>query len=149
MSEYILLVHLASTLVMVGVIWFVQIVHYPLMAQVARSDFTAYEREHQHRTTFIVAPTMLVEAVTAIVLLAIPPAGMGRILPAAGASLLAVIWLSTFLVQVRQHTRLSTGFHAITHRRLVRYNWLRTVSWTARGILVLAMVGAVLVLLNQ
>jgi hypothetical protein len=92
---------------------------------------------------------MLVEAVTAAMVLAIPPASMGRTLPAAGASLLVVIWLSTFLVQVRQHTRLSTGFHAITHRRLVRYNWLRTVAWTGRGILVLAMVGAVLALLNQ
>ena len=143
MSEFILLVHLAATLVMVGVIWFVQIVHYPLMAQVSRSDFTAYEREHQRRTTFIVAPAMLMEAVTAAVILAIPPAGMGRTLPAVGASLLAVIWLSTFLVQVRQHTRLSNGFDAVTHRRLVRCNWLRTVAWTGRGILVLAMVGAV------
>lgn len=149
MSEFILLVHVAATFVMVGVIWFVQIVHYPLMAQVARSDFTAYEREHQRRTTFIVAPTMLIEAVTAMVVLAIPPAGMGRVLPAVGASLLAVIWLSTFLVQVRQHARLSNGFDAETHRRLVRCNWLRTVAWTGRGILVLAVVGAVLVRLNQ
>jgi hypothetical protein len=134
---------------MVGVIWFVQIVHYPLLAQVSRSEFAGYEREHQRRTTFVVAPTMLIEAVTAIVLLAIPPAGMGRVLPAVGVSLLVVIWLSTFLVQMRQHTRLSTGFHAITHRRLVRYNWLRTVAWTGRGILVMAMASAELVLLNQ
>lgn len=143
MSEFILLVHVAATLAMVGVIWFVQVVHYPLLAQVSRSDFSAYEREHQRRTTWVVAPTMLVEAITAIVLFAIPPVDMGRTLPAVGVILLAVIWLSTFLVQVRQHARLSNGFHAITHRRLVRYNWLRTVAWTGRGILVLAMAGAV------
>jgi uncharacterized membrane protein len=126
---------------MVGVIWFVQIVHYPLMAQVSRSDFAAYEREHQRRTTFVVAPTMLLEAVTAVMLFAFPPAGVGRSLPAVGASLLAVIWLSTFFVQVRQHTRLSNGFDAETHQRLVCYNWLRTVTWTMRGILVLFIVG--------
>ena len=143
MSEFILLVHLAATLVMVGVIWFVQIVHYPLMAQVSRSCFAAYEREHQRRTTFVVAPAMLVEAVTAAMILAIPPAGMGRTLPAAGASLLVVIWLSTFSIQMRQHARLSNGFDAVTHRRLVRCNWLRTVAWTGRGILVLALAGAV------
>ena len=74
MSEFVLLVHLTATLVMVGVIWFVQIVHYPLMAQVPRSGFAAYERDHQRRTTFVVAPAMLVEAVTAAMILAIPPA---------------------------------------------------------------------------
>src|SRR5918998_3799546 len=32
--KYVLLVHLAATLVMVGVIWFVQIVHYPPFSRV-------------------------------------------------------------------------------------------------------------------
>lgn len=136
-----LLVHVAATLVMVGLIWFVQVVHYPLMAQVSRSDFVGYEREHQRRTTFVVAPAMLLEAITAVMLLAFPPAGVGPTWPALGASLLAVIWLSTFLIQVRQHRRLSQGFDAVTHRRLVWCNWLRTVAWTGRGIVGLIMVG--------
>ena len=34
--KYVLLVHLAATLVMVGVIWFVQIVHYPLFSRSKR-----------------------------------------------------------------------------------------------------------------
>lgn len=136
-----LLVHVAATLVMVGLIWFVQVVHYPLMAQVSQSDFVGYEREHQRRTTFVVAPAMLLEAVTAVMLCAFPPAGVGRTWPAVGVSLLAVIWLSTFLIQVRQHRRLSQGFDAVTHRRLVWCNWLRTVAWTGRGIVGLIMVG--------
>ena len=32
--DVLLLVHAASTLFMAGVIWFVQVVHYPLMASV-------------------------------------------------------------------------------------------------------------------
>ena len=141
MTELILLLHAAATLVMVGVIWFVQIVHYPLMARVSRGEFAAYASEHQRRTTFVVAPAMLIEAVTASVILAMPPAGMSPVLPVAGTSLLAVIWLSTFLVQVKQHARLANGFDAATHRRLVRSNWVRTAAWTGRGILALAMLG--------
>jgi len=57
MIEVLLVAHAAATLVMVGVIWFVQVVHYPLMARVSASEFAAYEREHQNRTTFVVAPT--------------------------------------------------------------------------------------------
>ena len=140
MTELILLLHAAATLYG-GRIWFVQVVHYPLMARVSRGEFAAYESEHQRRTTFVVAPAMLIEAVTASVILAMPPAGMSPVLPVAGTSLLAVIWLSTFLVQVKQHARLANGFDAATHRRLVRSNWVRTAAWTGRGILALAMLG--------
>ena len=143
MIEVLLLAHAAATLVMVGVIWFVQIVHYPLMARVSASQFAAYEREHQTRTTFVVAPTMLIEAITATVLLVVPLPGIGRALPALGIGLLGVIWLSTFFVQVPKHARLANGFDAAAHRRLVQANWLRTAAWTGRGILALVMLTAV------
>jgi hypothetical protein len=139
MIEVLLLSQVAATLVMVGVIWFVQIVHYPLMARVPASEFTAFEREHQNRTTVVVAPTMLVEAFSAAVLLAVPLPGTDPIFPAVGISLLAVIWLSTVLVQVPLHARLEKGFDTKTHRLLVLSNWLRTIAWTGRGILSLLM----------
>ena len=142
MIEVLVVAHAAATLVMVGVIWFVQVVHYPLMARVSASEFAAYEHEHQNRTTFVVAPTMLIEVVAAAVLLVVAPAGLGRILPAAGIALLAVIWLSTFLVQVPLHTWLAGGFDAGAHRKLVWSNWLRTLAWTGRGVLVLVMLRA-------
>ena len=142
MIEVLVVAHAAATLFMVGVIWFVQVVHYPLMARVSASEFAAYEREHQNRTTFVVAPTMLIEAVSAALLLVVVPPGLGCILPAVGIALLALIWLSTFLVQVPLHTRLAGGFDAGLHRRLVVSNWLRTVPWTGRGILVLVMLRA-------
>ncbi len=139
MIEILLLSQVAATLVMVGVIWFVQIVHYPLMARVPAAEFTAFEREHQNRTTVVVGPAMLVEAFTAAVLLAVPLPGTDFILPVVGVSLLAVIWLSTILIQVPLHARLERGFDSQTHRRLVLSNWIRTVAWTGRGVLVLAM----------
>jgi hypothetical protein len=58
-------------------------------------------------------------------------------------ALLAVNWLSTFLVQVPLHARLGTGFDAAAHRRLVLSNSLRTLAWTGRGVLALVMLRAV------
>ena len=49
--------------------------------------------------------------------------------------LLAVIWVSTFLIQVPLHGRLTRGFDATRHSALVRSNWIRTVAWSARGAL--------------
>ncbi len=139
MIEVLLLAQVAATLVMVGVIWFVQIVHYPLMDRVPAAEFAAFEHAHQNRTSIVVGPTMLVEAFTAAVLLAVPVPGTDVTIAVAGISLLAVIWLSTMLIQVPLHSRLEKGFDARTHRRLVISNWIRTIAWTARGVLVLVM----------
>jgi hypothetical protein len=72
----ILLLHAAATLSMTGLIWFVQVVHYPLMARVGRVGFADYEAAHTRRTTWVVAPPMLIEGFTAVVLLLRPPPGI-------------------------------------------------------------------------
>lgn len=123
---------------MVGVIWFVQIVHYPMFAAVPGPSFVAFERLHVRRTTLVVAPLMLVEAGTAAWLCWTPPVGTG-VLPMVGMLLLLMIWSATFLLQVPCHNRLARGFDAPVHARLVRTNWIRTVIWTVRGILALVM----------
>jgi hypothetical protein len=49
-------------------------------------------------------------------------------------TLVGVVWLSTFLVQVPAHERLALAYEPATQRRLVTSNWIRTASWTARGL---------------
>lgn len=139
LTRSVCLMNLATTLFMVGVIWFVQIVHYPLFAQVATSNFSAYEQKHTRLTTRIVVLPMLFEATTALLLLWVPPAGMPIWQLWSGAALLAVTWISTFLVQVPCHKILSQGFDPIAHTRLVWSNWTRTVAWSLRGLLVIIM----------
>jgi hypothetical protein len=139
MAELILLAHVCSTVSMVGLIWFVQIVHYPLFNIVGRQGFAEYERCHQQRTTVVVAPLMLLEATTAALLLLWRPDGVAIWLPWAGIGLVALMWGSTFFWQVPAHEKLAEGFDPNTHRRLVRSNWLRTAGWTARGLLVCLM----------
>jgi hypothetical protein len=139
MAELILFTQLFSTLSMVGVIWFVQIVHYPLFERVGREAFAEYERRHQQRTTIVVAPLMLIEALTAVLLLFWRPEGVTVWLPWVGLVLVAVLWASTFFWQVPAHEKLAAEFEPATHVRLVRSNWLRTAGWTARGLLVCGM----------
>jgi hypothetical protein len=66
----LLLAHVAATLFMTGLIWFVQIVHYPLMSSVGRAEWVEYERRHLRRTTAVVAPAMLIELGCALLLAA-------------------------------------------------------------------------------
>ncbi len=137
MTSLLLACHVAATLWMTGLAWFVQVVHYPLMAAVPPEAFILYERLHRQRTTRIVAPLMLAEAALAALLLLGPPAGIGRRWTASGAALLALIWISTLAVQVPLHERLSRNFDERLHRRLVRSHWFRTSAWTLRSALAL------------
>lgn len=129
---------------MVGVIWFVQVVHYPLFGRVGRDGFAGYSRAHARLTGLVVGPPMLLEAATAAALLLRPPQGVPFVLPLLGAVLLAVVWISTALLQSPQHTTLGRGYSPSSHRFLVTTNWLRTACWTARGLVALLMVHAML-----
>ena len=137
-DKLLLLVHAAATLFLVGLIWFVQVVHYPLFAQVGSEAFPAYAVSHSQRTTYVVVGPMLVELITALLLVWRGlPAGTPPVLAWVGLGLVGVVWLSTMFLQVPQHSALASGFQPGPWRVLVTSNWLRTVAWTARGGLVL------------
>lgn len=137
--RFLFMLHLASTLFMLGVIWFVQVVHYPLFAKTGADAFPAYEQAHATLTTWVVATPMLVEATTAGLLLWLRPEGLSNFQCVAGVVLVAVIWLATMRLQVPCHRLLTAAFDAKVHQRLVSTNWLRTTAWSLRGLLVLWM----------
>jgi hypothetical protein len=129
-------VHLAATLFMVGVIWFVQVVHYPLFSRVGASGFPAYEREHVRRTGWVLMAPMLVELGLSVW----AAWSLGGWVAWVGLVLIAVIWAVTWAVQVPAHRRLETGFDPVVCRRLVRSNWTRTAAWTLRGGMAVALI---------
>lgn len=122
---------------MTGLIWYVQIVHYPLMAYAAGSDYRQFQRQHEARTLDVVIGPVMVELLTALLLIAFPPEPINRIPAILGLVLLALIWLSTFCLQVPSHRLLATGFDPAAHRRMVQTNWIRTVAWTGRSLLMI------------
>jgi len=138
----LLATHLAATAFMAGVIWFVQIVHYPLMDGWPHADFSRWEAAHRERTAMVVIPAMLLEGGAATLLLAVRPRGVPGWLVWAGWLALLGIWASTFAVQVPLHDELSAGWHAPAHARLVSTNWLRTLLWSIRTLLAVAMLPA-------
>lgn len=138
--KIIVVVHASATLMMVGIIWFVQIVHYPLYNRIGQADFVRYETDHTTLVSLVVMPLMLVEAVTAVWLTFDPPAAAQPALIWGGLLLVALIWGATFLLQVPLHSRLAQGFDKSAHETLVATNWIRTIAWSVRGALVAVLV---------
>ena len=110
-----------------------QIVHYPLFENVGTVLFTDYERAHVKKTSLVVMPLMLLELSTTMVLLVWSPKEIPYALVVIGSVLLAVVWCSTFWLQVPAHQALERAFDVNQHRNLVQSNWLRTIAWTCRG----------------
>jgi hypothetical protein len=135
----VFLAHLGSSLYMVGLIWFVQVVHYPLFASVGSLEFRSYEQRHTALTTWVVAPPMLIEVATGMLLIWLRPPSLPAWSLWTGGALLVVIWLSTAFVQIPCHRVLSHRFDPLVHQRLVWTNWLRTLAWSLRGGFVLWM----------
>ena len=129
------IVNLIATWYMVGLIWMVQIVHYNMFDRVGVEQFQQYEADHNRLITPIVGVPMLFELATAVLLLVSAPDSFPRWAAIVGLVLIALIWLSTVLLQIPCHNQLLNGFDESTYRRLVSSNWIRTVLWTARGVL--------------
>lgn len=133
--QLVFILNLAATWYMVGLIWMVQIVHYAMFDRVGPEQFAAYEADHNRLITPIVAIPMLVELITAIYLCVRPPAGMSPSLALAGVALIGLIWVATAAFSIPYHNQLLGGFDVAAHRGLVQTNWIRTILWTARGVM--------------
>ena len=129
MSVFLVL-HLVASFALLGLIWTIQVLHYPLFARVQPAAFPQYHAGHMRLTTLVVAPLVLLEALTAACLWYY---GMRQGWFLASLVPLIVIWGSTFFLQVPLHARLAMNFDGEVHRKLVRTNWLRTVSWSLRS----------------
>ncbi len=131
-----LLIQVATTWAMTGIIWFVQLVQYPSFTQVDPASFPNFHAQHSSSISIIVAPLMIAEAISGLAFLWAPLRVQTPAQIWLGIGLIAFIWASTFLLQVPAHSQLGAGFDEGTWQTLVRSNWLRTIAWSARAGLV-------------
>ena len=122
-----------------GLISFVQMVHYPLLDLIGYENFMRYEANHVQLTTMLVALPMLIEAVTAGWLLWQKVPRISVKILWVNAILLAIIWASSFCLQVPMHSTLLHGFDQSCYEYLVRTNWIRTALWGVRSLLLFSM----------
>ncbi len=134
MTDALLIANAAATWSMVGVIWLIQLVVYPSFRDIELSKFREAMLRHQTLTGRVVILPMLAELITSLLL----PVFQIDSLSAWLGIVCVVIWgSSTVLVQVPIHARLAeSGPDAALIGRLVKWNWPRTIAWTAHGAIV-------------
>lgn len=139
MNDVVLLLNTAASWTMVGVIWFVQVVHYPLLAVVPVESASSVAVEHQRRTGWVVMLPMTIEGVTTLMLLGMVPEGVSWFVPWLAGIPLAVALLATVTLSVPRHARMAANPDASVGRELVATNWVRTIAWSLRGVVTAGM----------
>ena len=128
----LLLLNFAAAAYLTGLIWTVQLVHYPSFGLVPKAAWAAFHAAHTRRMSYVVLAPMVLELGLAIGL-----AWAGRrLLPGAAGwwslGLVGLAWAVTFFISVPFHNRLAQGLDYVAIDGLTRTNWLRTLAWTAR-----------------
>jgi len=133
-----LLIQTVATLMLMGMVWFMQIVHYPLYEKI-KEGFVQYERSHLKRMAAFMGPMMIIEAITAVQLVTWSTEGIVARLAVTNIIFVITIWLWTLFFQVYQHQKLAIHFSNKMLHYLVSTNWVRTILWTAKGALIIAL----------
>ena len=132
--ELLLEVNFISTSVMVGVIWVIQLLHYPSFHFINENKYIEFQHFHMQRISFIVVPVMLIELASALLLSYFFRSSLTIILLA----LLLGIWGITFIFFTNMHQKLTNGFDPSIVDKLVKINWSRTALWSLRLIILLS-----------
>lgn len=135
-GEIVVWIHLLSTWFMIGLVWFVQCVHYPLLRDLPPEIVPTYQKAHVRRTSPMIPIVMIGEAVSGLML--VFPAFSA--IAIANLGLLVGVWLTTFALIVPVHGRLCRQHETALVTRLLRLNLLRSLLWLAHGFTALAMV---------
>jgi hypothetical protein len=133
----LIVIHAAATMFMVGLIWTIHYVHYPLFAHVGESTYASFQAEHVERIGKLLFVPWLTEGITSLGVLALAFLGGRKALrvPAVtnGAAMAVVLVISGFW-SAPTHAKLADGFDKSLHDQLMTVNFIRTFAWTVCGV---------------
>lgn len=136
-SRGVVIAHCLSTFFMVGLIWTIHTVHYPLFANVGDATYVEFQAEHVDRIGKLLFIPWLTEGITLVALLLLAFVGSRKDLRIPtffnGLGMGIVLVISGFW-SAPAHGELADGFDASVHSRLMTANLVRTLAWTMCGI---------------
>jgi len=132
----LIVVHAAASMFMVGLIWTIHYVHYPLFAYVGESTYASFQAVHVERIGRLLFVPWLTEGFSLIGIVALAFLGSRKTLrvPAVinGAAMAVVLVISGFW-SAPAHGKLAEGFDKAVHDQLMTANLIRTLAWTVCG----------------
>jgi len=109
-------------------IWMVQLLIYPSFVYFSEDRLIAWHKKYTPRISIIVIPLMLGQ----LMLYGTVLQQAKTVYSIGSFSLVLLVWLLTFTIFVPRHKSITAGdFTQKSLRELTRFNWSRTVVWSA------------------
>ena len=131
--ESILLFQIVINVYLLGVIIMTQFITYPTFLIIDKNSFNTYHRKYVNIISIIVAPAMILEISSLIILVYLSK----DFLLVKSLILLLCIWLTTFIIMVPSHNILSRKNDSKEIKKLININWVRTFLWSVKLIVML------------
>ena len=131
----VLIGNLCASVLMTGIICFIQIVQYPLLNNISAFDFSCYFKKFISNSSWIIYPIMTIEIGFALWLSFLPLQAKLQLPVLISYFLLAMAFLNTFLIQTPLHQKLQVAFDNAILSKILFFNWIRLFSWALRSII--------------
>ena len=128
----VLLGNLCTSVLMTGIVCFIQFVQYPLLRHVSSFDFSCYFKKYMSRIAWVIFPVMTLEICFAVWLSFLPLQAKFQQPILITYILLLLVTMNTFLIQTPLVQRLQLSFDKLLLSKLLFYNLIRMVSSALR-----------------
>ena len=146
MTPFLLLIgHCAITFAMTGIIWFVHLIHYPIIQRMEQQETALLANLHWDKTLRLAIILLSLELASGCMLLVYPPFGVEIYQIILGLVLMGAIWLTTWGVCVPQHCQLKKSGSPEAASVLMKANEIRSILWTLRSLVVLSMLNSAMI----
>ncbi|MGH3147838.1 MAG: hypothetical protein ACRDTR_18760 [Rubrobacter sp.] len=143
LSHWFLLLWTVLILYVLGEIWFVQIVVYPLFGKVGEAEYVSYHKFYSSRIPLPVIVPGFASFLVPFALVFLRPESVPLWMVLANVACGLVGLLVTVALEIPRHARLEKGGkQEAVIRELVLYNWPRTLAITGSALLTLMMLVA-------
>ncbi len=133
----VLLINLFTTFAMTGIIWLVQVTHYPSFRYVEMKSWPQFHTFHTGSITIVVAPLMMAQLLSAATLLFSTYMDSYKTYFIINISLVALVFIATAFVSVPIHNKMAQYFDSSLIDSLVITNWIRTIAWSLNSLVLL------------
>ncbi len=133
----LLLICFITSLLMTGIIWFIQVVHYRVFKYSAEDKSHRLFTKNIRRTKHVLYPIMTTELISTAILVFMPLPEQIAFFIYISALFLLIIWISTLMIQFPCLQKMKKGYDHKLMLFLRKTNWIRTCSWTLRSLALL------------
>jgi hypothetical protein len=139
LTHDLLLVHAATTLLLAGVMWTIQLTIIPRLARATPDTWPHHVRIYRGISRALFWPLVVIEGGSGVGVALLQPAGIPPWLHGINLGLLLCAWITVPVVRYAVGHGPVDRFHPDGFQRFARLNWIRVAVWTGRSVVVLTM----------